>query len=192
MSSAGPDSVRLARTSDVDDIARVQVRAWRASYAGILPPEVLESLDESDIALEWGRALLRPGPDRLLVATDGSGAVVGAASIGPSGDPDAGDDPALAPGEVGLFVIDPDARRQGHGSRLLAACVDLLVQGGHFEAVTWVPLADEARRAFLQSAGWGPDSAYRDLAVTDDATVREVRIVSVLADPPGEAGHPDS
>lgn len=192
MSPAGPDSVRLARTSDVDDIARVQVRSWRASYAGILPAEVLDALDESDIALEWGRALLRPGPHRLLVATDGTGAVVGAASIGPSGDPDAGDDPALAPGEVGLFVIDPDAWRQGHGSRLLAACVDLLVQGGHFEAVTWVPLADEARRAFLQSAGWGPDSAYRDLAVTDDATVREVRIVSVLADPPGEAGRPDS
>lgn len=192
MSSAGPDSVRLARTSDVDDIARAQVRAWRASYAGILPAEVLEALDESDIALEWGRALLRPGPDRLLVATDGSGTVVGAASVGPSGDPDAGEDSARAPGEVGLFVIDPDAWRQGHGSRLLAACVDLLVQGGHLEAVTWVPLADEARRGFLQSAGWGPDSAYRDLAVTDESTVREVRLVSIISDPPEEEAPPDS
>ena len=36
MSSAAPDSVRLARTSDVDDIARVQVAAWRAAYAGVL------------------------------------------------------------------------------------------------------------------------------------------------------------
>ena len=28
-----PDSVRLARTSDVDDVGRVQVAAWRAAYA---------------------------------------------------------------------------------------------------------------------------------------------------------------
>lgn len=171
-----PDRVRLARTSDVDDVARVQVRAWRTAYDGILPAEILASLDESDIALEWGRALLQPGRSRLLVALN-EDRVVGAAAIGPSTDPD-----ALDAGEIGLLVVDPAEWRRGHGSRLLAACVDLLVEMGFREALTWMPLSDEPRRAFLQSAGWGPDSAFRDLEVGEDRTVREVRLVTVIAD----------
>ena len=95
-------------------------------------------------------------------------------------------------GEISLLVVDPAAWRQGHGSRLLAASVDLLVQMGHREAITWIPVADEARRAFLQSAGWGPDGSYRDLAVSAETSlgpdrhtaglVREVRMVTIIAD----------
>ena len=177
MADGVPNSVRLARTSDVDDVAAVQVRAWRAAYGGVLPADVLDALDPSDIALEWGRALLMPGASRLLVALDGNARVVGAAAIGPSSDPD-----AAGAGELSLLVVDPDAWRCGHGSRLLAASVDMLAQMGHREALTWVPLADEPRRAFLQSAGWGPDSAYRDLESVDDRTVREVRMGTVIAD----------
>ncbi len=58
--------------------------------------------------------------------------------------------------------------------------------------LVWCPLDDEPRRAFLQSAGWAPDSAYRDLAVGpaaegDDRLVREVRLVGGhrLSGPPG-------
>lgn len=177
MAEGVPNSVRLARTSDVDDIAAVQVRAWRAAYADVLPGEVLASLDESDIALEWGRALLMPGSSRLLVALDADGRVVGAAAIGPASDPD-----AQASGELTLLVVDPGAWGQGHGSRLLAASVDLLVQMGFREAVAWVPIDDETRRRFLQSAGWGPDSAFRDLEVDDGRAVREVRLVTLIAE----------
>lgn len=174
--SSTPDSVRLARTSDVDDIARVQVTAWRAAYADLLPAAVLDALDPEDIAWEWGRALLQPGPHRLLVSIGDDGAVVGASAIGPAGDPD-----ATGSGEISLFVIDPTVWGRGHGSRLLQASVDHLIGAGHREAVTWVPLADEPRRAFLQSAGWGPDTAYRDREVGDDV-MREVRLVTVIAD----------
>lgn len=174
---SGTAGVRLARTSDVDDVAAVQIRAWRSAYSDLLPAEVIDSLDASDIALEWGRALLMPGAHRLLVALDDDGTVVGAASVGPSADPDARD-----AGEIELFVIDPEHRGHGHGSRLLHACVDLLVQAGHVEALTWIPLADEPRRAFLLSAGWGPDAAYRDLSVVGDQVIREVRLGTRLVD----------
>jgi ribosomal protein S18 acetylase RimI-like enzyme len=176
MSSSTPDSVRLARTSDVDDVARVQVAAWRAAYAQTLPPEVLSTLDVDEIAWEWGRSLLQPGPHRLLVAIGSEGAVVGLAAVGPSADDD-----AAGAGEIALLAVEPDHWRRGHGSRLLQASVDHLVGAGHREAVTWVPLADEARRAFLQSAGWGPDTAYRDREI-GDRLVREVRLVTVIAD----------
>ncbi len=176
MSPSTPDSVRLARTSDVDEIARVQVASWRSAYAGLLPTEVLDALAPDEIAWEWGRALLQPGPHRLLVAIGGEGQVVGAAAVGPGVDPD-----AAGAGEISLLAVDPDHWRQGHGSRLLQASVDHLVGAGHREALMWVPLDDEPRRAFLQSAGWGPDTAYRDREI-GDRVVREVRLVTVIAD----------
>jgi len=183
----GPAGVRLARTFDVDDVARVQIRAWSATYAELLPTVIVDSLDPSDIALEWGRALLMPGAHRLLVATDDAGGVVGAASVGPSADPD-----ARGAGEIELFVVDPDHRGQGHGSRLLNACVDLLIQSGHVEALTWIPLADEPRRAFLLSAGWGPDGAYRDLSMMGDDVIREVRLGTRIDSVTPEAAPPGS
>lgn len=176
--SSTPDSVRLARTSDVDDVARVQIAAWRAAYADLLPDAVLGALDADDIAWEWGRALLQSGPHRLLVAIGSEGTVVGAAAVGPSDDPD-----AAGAGEITLLVVDPAHWGAGHGSRLLQASVDHLIAAGHGEAVTWIPLADEPRRAFLQSAGWGPDTAYRDREVGDDV-IREVRLVTLIADEP--------
>jgi len=175
-SASTPDSVRLARTADVDDVARIQVAAWRAAYADVLPSSVLEGLDAEEIAWEWGRSLLQPGQHRLLVAIGAGGDVVGAAAVGPSADPD-----AEGSGEISLLVVDPEHWRQGHGSRLLQASVDHLIAAGHREAIAWVPLADEARRAFLQSAGWGPDTAYRDRDAGGEV-LREVRLVTVIDD----------
>jgi hypothetical protein len=51
--------------------------------------------------------------------------------------------------------------------------------------VAWCALDDQPRRAFLQSAGWGPDSAFRDVRVDaaedgSDVVVREVRLIADL------------
>ena len=172
------NSARLARTSDVDDIAAVQVRAWQRAYAGVLPADVLAGLDPSDLAFEWGRALLGAETHRVFVAVaEGSGAIVGAASVGPASDPDL---EGTSVGEIGALFVDPDHQRSGHGSRLMHACVDMLRGVGATEAVTWSALVDEPRRAFFSSAGWGPDSAYRDLQIGPDSLLREVRLVTTL------------
>jgi GNAT superfamily N-acetyltransferase len=174
--------VRLARTSDVDEIASVQVAAWRASYAGVLPAEVLASLAEADLAGDWARSILvpPPGPHRVLVALTGS-QVVGFAATAPAADPDAD---RTREGELVALSVHPDHRGAGHGSRLLAACADYLADDGFNSAVVWVPLVDEARRAFLESAGWGPDGAFRDIEVDPDGTtVREARLVTSFVDP---------
>ncbi len=173
------NSVRLARTSDVDAIADVQVRAWRQAYAHLLPSDVLTTLDPSEMAFEWGRALLSGEAHRVFVAVaEGSGAIVGAASVGPTGDPDL---EGLTIGEIGALFVDPDHQRAGHGSRLMHAAIDMLRGTGVNECVTWIALDDEPRRAFFVSAGWGPDSAFRDLQIpSGDETIREVRLVTAL------------
>ena len=172
--------VRLARTSDVDGIAEVNVRSWRQRFASLLPDEVLDGLDARDLSMVWASGILNPPTPghRLLVAVDGPD-VVGYAAIGPSQDPDA--DPAT--GELLALEVEPDRQRLGHGSRLLTAAVDH-GRGGGFDAIAaWCPVSDETRREFLQSAGWGPDSAYRDLEVHSPAgqqVVREVRLITAI------------
>lgn len=179
MSSAG---ARLARTPDVDDIARIQVGAWRS--AALLPAPALDALDADDLALVWAGAILNPPTPghQLLVAVDGvPGTVVGYAAVGPCADPDADS----STGELLALEIDPALTRTGHGSRLMAAAADHARAAGVTTWVTWCPLADEARRAFLQGAGWGPDSAYRDIQVgwegDEPIVVREVRMVTDLS-----------
>jgi GNAT superfamily N-acetyltransferase len=174
---------RLARTSDIDDIARVQCAAWLQ-----LSPDAVRAadlrLDPADLAASWADAILHPPSPghRLLVAIDastGSDLVVGYAAIGPSEDPDLPADT----GEIFDLQVDPEHLRAGHGSRLMTACVDMLRQAGAPEATVWVVLDDEPRRAFWQSAGWGPDSARRTLSLGEDdlaPTITQIRLITSL------------
>jgi GNAT superfamily N-acetyltransferase len=111
--------------------------------------------------------------------------VVGFAAVGPGADADATE----ASGEVLALGVHPDARRSGHGSRLLNAAVDTL-SGKGFDAVsTWILVTDEATRAFLMASGLSPDSAFRDRVIDVDGTVvREVRLTANISD----AGKPSS
>jgi GNAT superfamily N-acetyltransferase len=169
-------SCRVAWADDAPAIAAVQVRAWRTSYAGLLPADVLEALDPEQIAAGWQTSLQRP-PDarnRVLVALERN-LVTGFAVTGPAADPDR--DP-IANGEVSDLTVDPHKRGAGHGSRLMQACVDTLQADRFTRAVTWLPAADDATRAFLTAAGWGPDGAHRTLDLTGDGTVtvKQIRL----------------
>jgi GNAT superfamily N-acetyltransferase len=96
--------------------------------------------------------------------------LVGFAAAGPA------DEQALAPDEPPLgadvaaftdLLVEPRWGRRGHGSRLLAASVDLWREDGLTTAVAWVYDGDPATRKFLGSAGWEPDGATRALDVDD-------------------------
>lgn len=169
-------SCRVAWADDAPAIAAVQVRAWRTSYAGLLPDEVLEALDVEQVAAGWRGSLQAP-PDarnRVLVALERN-LVTGFAVTGPAADPDL--DP-VSDAEVSDLTVDPHKRGTGHGSRLMQACVDTLKADRFTRAVTWLPASDDDTRAFLTAAGWGPDGAHRTLDLTGDGsvTVKQVRL----------------
>jgi GNAT superfamily N-acetyltransferase len=105
--------------------------------------------------------------------------VVGFAALGTSQDPDTGQ----ATGELTAIGVHPQARRQGHGSRLLNAVVDILREAGADGLATWVLVPHEETRAFLVGAGLVPDGAYRDRVVSPDGgTAREVRLVASIGE----------
>ena len=154
-------SVRPATAGDEAPITRVQLRAWRASHAGVVGEEALELLDAAAVRDRWAAAIDSPPSSghRVLVACDGP-FVVGFAAVMPA---DGG-------AEVVALEVDPDHQRGGHGSRLLAACVDLAREDGAHHLQTWVLDDDPAREQFLAGAGLGPDGSRRDLAVAPDGS----------------------
>jgi len=169
-------SCRVAWSDDAPAIAAVQVRAWRSSYADLLPVEVLESLDPEQIAEGWRASLTRPADarNRVLIALERN-LVTGFAITGPAADPDC--DP-VADGEITDLTVDPHKRGAGHGSRLMQACVDTLKADRFTRAVTWLAAGDDSTRGFLTAAGWGPDGAHRTLDLTGDGsvTLKQVRL----------------
>ena len=169
-------SVRIARSSDVAAVGLVQSVVWRAAYAGVLTPEVLAEFEPRAFTTAWRHSLAAPPtPDHLLLVACAGEQVVGFAAVGPSEDPDA--DATTA--ELLVIGVHPDARRQGHGSRLLNAVVDTARGRGRETLAAWVLATDEQTRGFLQTAGLRPDGAHRTRIVSEDgATAAEVRLTA--------------
>ena len=78
----------------------------------------------------------------MLVALERN-RVRGFAVTAPATDPDC--DP-VADGELRELTVDPSERGKGHGSRLVQAGVDTLRADRFTRAVTWLNVADDARR----------------------------------------------
>ncbi|HEU4424393.1 MAG TPA: GNAT family N-acetyltransferase [Pilimelia sp.] len=185
--------VRPARPADAGEIARIQLATWRVAYRRLLPARVLDEVDEAWVADRWAKSIETPPSARhhVLVAVEQAGQsyLVGLAASGPA------DEQALAPDEdpsgpsertaaMTELLVEPRWGRRGHGSRLLAASVDLWRADGFTTAIAWAYERDPATRGFLASAGWEPDGATRALDV-DDLLVPQLRLhVAIPPEPP--------
>ncbi len=155
-----------------------------ADYASILPTHALESLDPAAFAAIWRRSLADPpSPRHLLLVACAGDQVVGLAAFGPSEDPGSDNETA----ELLTLVVHPQARRAGHGSRLLNAVVDEARGRGFAWLQAWVLLDTPQMRDFLQRAGMGPDRARRHRVIDPDTSLMEVRLAASLS-PPGSDG----
>lgn len=175
--AAGPLAdavVRGARVSDAAAVGVVQAAVFTGAYAGLLAPEVLAGFAPALFAAVWRASLADPpSASHVLLVACAADVVVGFAAVGPAGDPDLGPESA----ELLVGGVHPDARLAGHGSRLANAAADTAGSAGFSELVVWLLASDEATRAFLQAAGFAPDSAYRDRVVSEDGWLaREVRL----------------
>jgi GNAT superfamily N-acetyltransferase len=184
VSSPGADvSVRVAWADDAEAIAAVQLRTWPSVYGDLVPADELPSGPEAEaqVAGAWRQSLSAPGDarNRVLVALERN-RVCGFAITGPAADPDV--DP-VADAELRELTIDPGERGKGHGSRLLQAAADTMTADRFSRAVTWVPVGDDALRAFLTDAGWAADGAHRELELDQAGSVgmKQVRLHTALA-----------
>jgi GNAT superfamily N-acetyltransferase len=171
-------SVRPARAEDVEAIARVQLVTWRTAYRSLLPASVLDEWDEPAAVDAWRAAVLEPPTPghTVLVALDGP-AVAGFAAVTPG----EGSVHGTATSELATLLVEPRWGRRGHGSRLLAAVVDLASATGVVTLQMWLPEDDAVTSHFLDGAGWAPDGWVRTLD-TGSSTLRQLRWHTMLED----------
>ena len=180
--------VRPARVEDLTAIGQVQAATMLASleaghtaeHSAPLPEGVRAMIAAPVIAAGWEAAVAEPpSPEHhVLVATTAqadaeSRTVVGLLSLAPTQSMDAEghvDEAGLRAVEVTALGVEPASQRQGHGSRLLAAAVDLARQDGARALVAWAVRGDESVSRLLTSVGMAPTGAHRMLGVGEGIT----------------------
>jgi RimJ/RimL family protein N-acetyltransferase len=149
--------VREATVDDAEPVALIQVRAWQAAYAGIVPDDILAGLDTVERALQRRAHLADPNRVTTHLVAVRDAVIVGYADIGPYGlfrnperqDPDVG--------EVYAIYVDPGHWGTGAGWALMRAGLAHLTAHRPRPVRVWVLDANERARRFYERCGFIPD-----------------------------------
>lgn len=143
--------VRRAVPDDAGGLSEVHVRTWQIAYAGLIPQDVLDSLDVVARAARW-RTTLESTRDtgRTWVAVQG-GRVIGFASSGPA----RGED-APSPLELWALYLLPSHHGSGVATQLADAAI------GDLPAFLWVLDGNDRTIRFYEKIGFRLDGAVKD------------------------------
>jgi GntR family transcriptional regulator len=166
-----PPGVRLrpATVADAAGLARVFVSSWRAGYAGIVGRDVLDALDEDDIA-EWlGTLTASNGPTTWLAEPAAGPEAGGILAFSRHGE-----DPLDSRrGHIYSLYVAPSASGRGLAKALLEHDLNLLSERGLVTVTLWVFEENRAARNLYSSFGFAPDGARR---VEPQYGAQEVRL----------------
>jgi len=185
--------VRPACGPEAGELARIQRTSWARAGSSVVPPSVLDRLVADDVVSHWAAAIeTPPTPGHHVLVARERGTIVGMVAFGSAEDRDAGlgDGPeglAAEPadtgrtGEIATLLVEPRWGRRGHGSRLLAATVDIARADGVAALITWIPENDVSARTFFHSAGWADARRARTLDA-DGTPLREICLHTSIAE----------
>lgn len=159
--------LRQAVPADAEELARVQVQAWRESYRGMLSDGYLDALSLGPRLEFWHRVLADPQTRTWVVeepAGPGGRARLGGFASTRRPDPDQPRDLEL----WGIYLLAARQRR-GLGGRLWLAAV------GERPCFLWVAGQNLSAQAFYRRYGMLPDGERRLLPWMEDLPV--VRMV---------------
>lgn len=155
-------TIRNAEPEDAAKIANVQVKTWRAAYAGILPDDYIGSFTKQPRAIMWARLLERlSDQDVVMVSENADQEILGYVSGGPIR--------SVVPGhaaEISSLYVLPGYQGEGHGRRLFMAASNRLAAAGLEGLAVWV-LKENPATAFYKRLGG---------TVVSSRTAREGRV----------------
>lgn len=141
--------VRRARPADAAVIARINIAAWRDTYAGVLPAPYLVGMSEATGTNRWRiRLSYYTHQSATFVAELPRVGVIGYGSCGASRNTL----PTGVDGEFYELYIEPPAQGTQAGRRLMAGMADHLLKRRMNSACVWV-LRDNPTRWFYQHLG---------------------------------------
>ena len=167
-------SIRHARVEDAEAIAAVHVAAWRESYTGLVPAEMLASLSVKERTDRWRRILGEPDPviaTVAFVACAPDGAVMGFGSCGLQRSAELAG--AGFGGEFQAVYILRAAQRRGMGRALMGAMARDLGDRGLQGGALWVLEGDQPALNFYDVLG-GMVVAQREDRRGEGAVLAEI------------------
>lgn len=137
--------IRPETEDDCDEAAAVHVLAWQRGYRGMLPDELLDTLDVA----QWSTRRRQRIPDKVSLVAERDGRIVGFVRFGP-------DREDQSCGEIQAIYVHPDHWGTGVGGRLLRAAMEALPQR---EIRLWVLEENKRALTFYAHHGLYPDGA---------------------------------
>lgn len=183
---AVPRRDRHAREGDAGQIAGLQVAAWRAAYAGILPAAELRALDTTALTGLWRDRIGAgtAGGAQVLVHDDGR-RIAGFSSFGPARDEDLGQRPDVE--ELYAFYARPDCWGTGVGRSLMRSTLSVWAERGTRAGYLWVLERNTRGRDFYRRGGWRQDPTAAPSGSAPDALEIRYELTGIGAGTSGDS-----
>jgi GNAT superfamily N-acetyltransferase len=139
-------SIRSAVPADVDGIVNVHIAAWRTTYPGLMPAEVLAQLS-FERRKEWWQRNLEEHPQNVIVAEEVH-EIVGFANFGLEHEKD----PVFLGELYSLYLLEKH-QRKGLGRLLVKAASEGLLGAGINSMLVWVLSRNPACRFYAHLGG---------------------------------------
>jgi GNAT superfamily N-acetyltransferase len=150
-------SIRRAQINDIPILARLHIVAWRESYTGWMPSDVLANLDPEDWEMRWRTQMSAAAADpahAIFLALDASGEPAGFGACRRQ------TSQKLLPlgydGEIVSLYLLRRIQGQGMGRRLVGEMASHLIDHGCLACGFWVFRASQHARAFYERLGAEP------------------------------------
>jgi GNAT superfamily N-acetyltransferase len=133
-------TIRKARPTDAEGVARIYVESWRDTYPLVLPARLLSSMTVEGQSARWRNAIAIAAREAVYIAEDEKGRIVGMTSMGRARDSGLGYD-----AEIYTLYVDPMLTGRGVGRALLGGGFAALAERGHSRCVIWAHAGNPAR-----------------------------------------------
>ena len=140
--------IREATIEDSASLAHIQVDSYRVTYVGMLPQDFLDRFTYEEQEQDWRDLMASGTRDRVFVAEDDAGEIVGYALGRPEKDERTGYD-----GELVSLHVRKSAQGQGVGRLLIAAVAGWLRGQGCASMMLWTLAGNPARRIYEHLGG---------------------------------------
>ncbi|MGX1100757.1 N-acetyltransferase family protein [Amorphus sp. MBR-141] len=153
MTTSRAIAIRAATIEDAAEIGRIHVAAWRETYAGLLPPTVLDAQSETRRAQLWEKVMRAPGRHGT------TGIFVAETDHGIAGFGSCGQQRAAAlkskghDGEISTLYVLRAFQRRRIGSDLMRTMAGALLDDGIRAMSLWVLRENEGARHFYKRLG---------------------------------------
>ncbi|HIY65142.1 MAG TPA: GNAT family N-acetyltransferase [Candidatus Agrococcus pullicola] len=139
-------TVRDALAEDAAAIARIQVDAWCAAYAGLIDDAFLAAMDVEHRIVTWGETVRTPPRGLALRVAELDDEVIGWSAVSTGHDPDGG--------ELRGYYVHPERWGQGAGRALMHDALRQLRDRGCRIAYLWVLIGNDSAMRVYEQFGW--------------------------------------